>query len=244
MIQEFLSQVFPPISGEELFDHLPDIVYFVKDAQGKYLIVNKTLAVRCCVRDKQALLGRTPAEVLKAPLGQQFAEQDQLVLSTGAPLLSQLELHVYASGTVGWCLTTKLPLRDAKDRVIGLMGVSQDLRLPNTDSSEYRQVASAIKFAEANLATPPGIRRLAEIARMSVYQLDRRMQYIFGLTTGQWLLKIRIDAAQRMLQESDLPIATIAHDAGYADQSAFSRHFRKATGLTPREFRQARRACL
>ena len=243
MIQEFLTQVVPPISGEELFDHLPDIVYFLKDAQGKYLIVNKTLVVRCCVKDKQALLGRTPAEVLNAPLGQQFAEQDQLVLNTGVPLLSQLELHVYQSGTVGWCLTTKLPLRDAKNRVIGPMGVSQDLRLPNRDSSEYRQVASAIKYAEMNLATPPGIRTLADIARMSVYQLDRRMQYVFGLTTGQWLLKIRVDAAQRLLQKSDQSIATIAHESGYSDQSAFSRHFRKATGLTPREFRSARRAC-
>ena len=234
---EFLKQVEPPLTGEELFDHLADVVYFVKDANGAYLAVNNTLVSRCRATDKRALIGRTPQEVLGSLLGQQFAEQDQNVLRTGIPLLSQLELHVHASGSVGWCLTTKLPLRNARRQVIGLMGVSQDLRLPNYDADEYQQVVEAIRFAEKRLSTPPSTRELAEVAKLSIYQLDRRMRHVFGLSAGQWLLKTRIDTAQRLLRDTDRNIANIALDAGYADQSAFSRQFRKATGLTPREYR-------
>ena len=241
MISEFLQQLNPPLTGEELFDHLADIVYFIKDANGKYLVVNETLVTRCGVANKQSLIGRTPAEVLRAPLGDRFASQDRDVLKSGKPLLSQLELHVHPTGEVGWCMTTKLPLRDQRGKVVGLVGVSQDLRIPDSETDDYQQMASAIEFAEQNLSAPPSVEKLATIAQMSRYQLDRRMRRVFGLTTGQWLLKVRLDVAQRLLQETNQSISAVALEAGYSDQSAFTRQFRRATGLTPGEYRAARR---
>jgi AraC-like DNA-binding protein len=240
MIREWLSQLDKPFTGEELFDHLSDSVFFIKNAGGEYLVVNRTLVDRCGLRDKQDLIGRTPGQVLRPPLGESFARQDQHVLETGRPLLSQLELHVYASGDVGWCLTTKLPLRNRSAAVIGLVGVSQDLRLPDYETDEYQQVAAALEYAEQHLSSPPSVEKLAALAEMSRYQLDRRMRRVFGLTIGQWLMKARIDSAQRFLTETDMPIATIALESGYADQSAFTRQFRRATGLAPREYRNAR----
>jgi AraC-like DNA-binding protein len=237
MISDFLKQLVPPLTGEELFDHLSDIVYFIKDARGAYLVVNETLVARCGVANKQALVGRTPADVLSEAFGKRFALQDQDVLRNGKPLLSQLELHIYPRGEVGWCLTTKLPLRNQVGEIVGLVGVSQDLRLPNLQTEDYLQMASAIEHAEKNLSTPPSVTELAEIAGMSRYQLDRRMRRVFGLATGQWLLKMRLDAARRMLQNSEVPIASISLQAGYADQSAFTRQFRQAIGLSPGEYR-------
>jgi AraC-like DNA-binding protein len=240
MIAKFLQQLASPLTGEELFDHLSDIVYFIKDAKGAYLVVNKTLVARCQVADKRALVGRTPRDVLRPPLGDRFAAQDEQVIRTGTPLLSQLELHVYATGDVGWCLTTKLPLRNRLGQVIGLVGVSQDLRIPDVETDEYQQLASAIEYAEQRVATPPSVEELARRAKMSRYQLDRRIRRVFGLTAGQWILKIRLDAAQRLLLQTGVPIAEIAQQAGYADQSAFTRQFRRATGLAPAEYRSAR----
>ena len=240
-IHKFLQRLATPMTGEALFDHLYDVVYFIKDAKGAYIVVNKTLADRCGAKNKQAILGKTSADVLGEPLGKLFTAQDQQVLSTGNPLVSQLELHIHRSGTVGWCLTTKLPLRDTKGKVIGLVGVSQDLKVPDRDTNEYQQVKLAIQYVERNMTSPPKISQVAEWACMSVYQLDRRMQSIFGLTTGQWLLKTRIDRAQRLLHESDRSIAAIAIEVGYSDQSAFSRQFRNATSLTPNQFREASR---
>lgn len=238
-VSDFLSRLASPLTGEELFDHLNDVVYFVKDISGAYVIVNRTLVKRCGAKSKQMLIGKTPRQVLGESLGRLFEEQDLRVLSTGRPLLSQLELHLYPDNVIGWCLTTKLPLRDRAKKIIGLMGVSQDLRLPNVETQEYQQVAEAIQFAEERLETPPKISEMASRAGMSIYQLDRRIKHVYGLTTGQWLLKTRIDRAQQLLQESPLSIAGIAGEVGYADQSAFSRQFRSATGFTPRAFREA-----
>ncbi|WP_372717939.1 helix-turn-helix domain-containing protein [Novipirellula sp.] len=240
MIAEILCQLGEPFTGEELFDHLSDCVFFIKNTEGQYLVVNLTLVDRCGVRSKQDLLGRTAEQLLRAPLGARFTDQDERVLRTGKPLLSQLELHVYPSGSVGWCMTTKLPLKKPGGTVVGLVGVSQDLRVPNNEAEEYRQIAEAIKYAKANLSAPPSVQELASIAEMSRYQLDRRMRRIFGITAGQWLMKARIDLAEGLLAESKTPIAAVALEAGYSDQSAFTRQFRVTTGLSPREYRTAR----
>ena len=48
---------------------------------------------------------------------------------------------------------------------------------------------------------------------------------------------MRIDAARRMLRESEAPIARIALACGYCDQSAFTRQFKAVTGLTPAQYR-------
>lgn len=241
-IQEILGQLDKPFTGEELFDHLPDIVFFIKNTKGQYLVVNNTLVQRCGAHSKSDLLGRLPGEVLRPPLAQSFEDQDRKVLETGQPLVGQLELHFYATRDVGWCLTSKLPLRNKQGEVVGLVGVSQDLRLPDLSTDEYQHVIAAINFAEANLHDPPSVADLAEIAEMSAYQLDRRMRRVFGLTTGQWLLKLRIDLAQRRLRTSDESISSIAMQAGYSDQSAFTRQFRRATGMSPRDYRNARRS--
>ena len=229
----------PPIAA--LFDQLPDIVFFVKDAEGRYTDANRTLAERCGLSDKSELLGKRPAEVLGETLGRAYEDQDRRVIKTGQKLVDQLELHLIRSRDVGWCMTTKLPLIDENGAVVGLVGVSQDLRLPDITTEDFEHIAEAIEFAEKNLSKRPAIGELASIAGMSIYQLDRRMRRVFGLTTGQWLLKIRISHASRVLIETDKPVSEVALDAGYADQSSFTRQFRRSTGLSPSAYRKLRK---
>ncbi|WP_166822280.1 AraC family transcriptional regulator [Thalassoroseus pseudoceratinae] len=238
-IQHFLNELEPPFTGEALFDCLSDVVFFIKDACGRYIVVNQTVVDRCGFRSKDDLIGRTASQVFRAPLGESYETQDRVVLQSGRPLTMQLELHIYPARDVGWCLTNKMPLRRKDGDIAGLVGISQDLRLPDSSIDEYKGIATAIRYAENNLASPPSVQDLAEVAGMSRYQLDRRIRRVFGLTAGQWLMKLRIDHAQQSLQETDISISQIALEAGYTDQSAFTRQFRQATGLSPREFRQA-----
>jgi AraC-like DNA-binding protein len=241
-ISRLFERLAEPFTAEPVFDHLPDVVFFIKDREGRYLSVNQTLVERCGKQRKPELIGCRPSDVLGAALGRGYESQDRSVLETGHRLLNQLELHVYRSRNVGWCLTSKLPLIGKDGRTIGLVGVSQDLRLPDVTADEFRHLDDAIRYVEAHISSPPSIRELAVIAKMSVYQLDRRMRRVFGLTTGQWILQTRINHARKRLIDTDLPIATVAQQAGYSDQSAFTRQFRRSTGLSPSEFRKLRRA--
>ena len=240
-IAAFFEQLAEPFTAEPVFDQLPDIVFFIKDIEGRYICVNRTLAERCGLPDKSELLARKPSDVLGETLGRAYELQDQRVIRTGQRLVDQLELHLVRSRDVGWCLTTKVPLHAQDGSIVGLVGVSQDLRLPDMTTADFAHIADAIRFAEENLSQRPSIRELAGLAGMSVYQLDRRMQRVFGLTTGQWILKIRIGHASAILIDSDMPIAEVALQAGYSDQSAFTRQFRRSTGLSPSEYRKLRK---
>jgi AraC-like DNA-binding protein len=240
-ISHLFDSLAEPFTAEPLFDHLPDVVFFIKDRDGRYLAVNQTLVERCGKQRKSELIGRRPSEVLGEALGRGYESQDRGVLKTGYRLLNQLELHVYRSRDVGWCLTSKFPLIDRDGNTIGLVGVSQDLRLPDVTAEEFRHLDEAIRYVGGHISSPPTIREVAGIARMSVYQLDRRMRRVFGLTTGQWVLQTRINHASKRLIDTDLSIAAIALEAGYSDQSSFTRQFRRSTGLSPSDFRNLRR---
>ena len=237
----FFERLAEPFTAEALFDQLPDIVFFVKDAEGRYVAANRTLVERCGLAGKHELLGKRPSDVLGRTLGRSYEDQDITVIRSGQPIVDRLELHIVRSRDIGWCLTSKLPLAGRDGAPAGIVGVSRDLGLPDVSSDEFAHIADAIEYAESHISSRPSIRELARIADMSVYQLDRRMQRVFGLTTGQWYLKTRISFASRLLVESDTPIADVAFAAGYADQSSFTRQFRRSTGLSPSQYRSLRR---
>jgi AraC-like DNA-binding protein len=239
-LTDFFEQLDEPFTAEAIFDQMPDIVFFIKDAGGRYVCVNHTLVERCGLRDKSGLLGKMPSDVLGETLGRGYEAQDRHVLETGRRLVDRLELHVIRSRDVGWCLTTKMPLPGKKGATVGLVGVSRDLRLPDVATEDFAHIAEVVRHVEQNVSQCPTIYELAGIAGMSAYQLDRRMRRVFGLTTGQWVLKTRMSHASRILVETGLPIADVALEAGYADQSSFTRQFRRSTGLSPTAFRRLR----
>ena len=112
---------------EALFDAVPDVVFFVKDAEARYVAVNRTLVARAGVGSKDALRGRRADEVFPTPAGVRYTEQDLQVLRTGRPVLERLELHQYIGRKPGWCSTSKFPTSDG----CGVVGVSRDLGRPD-----------------------------------------------------------------------------------------------------------------
>jgi AraC-like DNA-binding protein len=230
-----------PSFAERLFDRMPDVVFFVKDVERRYVVVNETLARRCGAASKAALVGRTSEEVFPAALGARYAEQDRRVLESGAEIVDRLELHLYADGSRGWCLTHKVPLAGPGRRVAGLAGLSRDLHAPDESRAGYGGIAEAVLVLQARYDEPLRVEDLARVARMPAERFQRLVRRIFGITAGQLVIKTRVEAAARMLVETSATVAEVAHACGYCDHSAFTRQFRSATGLTPSAFRDTAR---
>lgn len=239
---KLLASLAEPFTGEALFDALPDVVFFIKNSRGEYVVVNRTLVERCGLRDKRELLGRRADEAFPAPLGANFSAQDERVIRSGEAILNQLELHFYPTGGRGWCVTNKLPLRDRSGAVVGVAGVSRDLQTANERSEDYTHVAEALRQIQSHYDQPLKVKELARKAGLSEYQFEQRIRKIFQITPGQLIQKVRMDAAERQLCKTNKSIATIAHESGYSDQSAFTRQFRQTTGFSPLEYRRTRRA--
>lgn len=223
---------------EKLFDQAPDVAFFIKDAAGRYLAVNDSLVERHGLRHKSQVLGQRPCDICPGDFGRIPSAQDATVLRTGRPLLDHLELHWYAPHKPGWCLTTKLPMRDASGRIIGLIGISRDVRAPIETRDIPVEFASALDHFENHLADAITPSALARRAKLAPARFARLMKRFFGLTPSQFITKTRIASASRLLRETDQSVADIALSCGFYDHSAFTRTFRAMTGVTPTQFRE------
>ncbi|RRY57146.1 AraC family transcriptional regulator [Pseudomonas aeruginosa] len=219
---------------------MPGVVFFVKDERARYVLVNRTLARRCGVKDKAELLGRSADEVFPSSLGPLYAEQDRRVLRGGATLENQLELHLYPGRQPGWCLTHKQALRDADGAIIGMAGISHALPAAQSAHPAYGRRAAVDAHIREHYDQPLSLADLTAIAGLSVAQLERHCKRIFQLTPRQMIHKARLGAASQLLA-GDAPITEIALRCGYTDHSAFSRQFKALTGLSPSQYRETHR---
>ncbi|RYD84069.1 MAG: AraC family transcriptional regulator [Verrucomicrobiaceae bacterium] len=226
--------LLPP---EPIFDDLYDVVFFLKDMEGRYVLVNQTLADRRAGGSKDALIGKRPRDVFPEDLAEFYERQDAQVLRSGRPVSRQLELHIYPGGSTGWCLTSKHPIHSSAGRIIGIAGISRDLHGPGENSSGFRELATALDQMQRRFSETLRIEELARVAGLSVYQFEQRVRRLFQMTPLQLLHKLRIEEATRQLRTTDLPLVEIALAVGYCDQSAFTRQFSKLTGVTPGRFR-------
>jgi AraC-like DNA-binding protein len=147
-----------------------------------------------------------------------------------------LELHLYPGRQPGWCLTCKQPLRDPAGRVVGLAGISRDLKADEGSHPAYSRLAAVVQYIQDNYVQPLNLKQLAAMADMSVAQLERYFHKVFHLTPRQVLLKTRLDAATALLVSHD-KVTDVAALCGYTDHSAFTRQFKATVGITPTEYR-------
>lgn len=225
----------------ELFDHAPDLAFFVKDHAGRYVAVNASLLKRHGYRHKSQVLGRRPCDICPGEFGRLPAEQDAQVLRTGIPLIDHLEQQWYLPRQPVWCVTTKLPLRDAAGGIVGLIGISRDVRAPVDPRNIPGALASALEHFENHLAEPATPASLARRAGLAPAKFARLIHRFFDLTPSQFLTRTRLAAAARLLGETGQGVSAIAQACGFYDHSAFSRAFHSAMGVTPSAYRKATR---
>ncbi|MBY0574335.1 MAG: AraC family transcriptional regulator [Undibacterium sp.] len=237
--QQMAQDVSNVFFAELLFDAMPDVVFFVKDRDRQYVVVNSTLVERCGLNEKEDLLGRTVDQLFPLSLAGNFSEQDLLVLSGKDEIRDQLELHLYPNRDPGWCLTSKIALRDKDKNIIGLAGISRDLGMPDQRHPVYHRIAAAVRHIHHHYAENVSMLELEKITNLSVAQIERYFQKIYALTPRQFILKLKLEAATNLLGDPNRSVTDIAIACGYQDHSAFSRMFKASVGMTPTEYREA-----
>jgi AraC-like DNA-binding protein len=110
-------------------------------------------------------------------------------------------------------------------------GASSD----TTEGHEVAAVARIKEFLRAHHARNVSIRELAAITDLSAGYLIRAFRRATGLPPHVWLMQVRVCRAKALIAEG-WPIAEIALELGFADQSHFTRKFRSVTGLTPARY--------
>lgn len=105
-----------------------------------------------------------------------------------------------------------------------------------------QQMGQVTEFILAHLPEHLSLERLAQQVKLSAYHFARLFRRTTGESPHQFVLRKRLEAAERLLRETDLPLSQIAVDVGFPNQSHFTQVFRQHRGLTPRRYRQETRS--
>ena len=230
------AMAIPAQDLEVLFDALPNVVFFVKDQEGRYTHANLTLVSRLGMKHRSEVVGRTANELFPAGLGGVYSAQDRRVLD-GELIEDHLEVHIFPNRKPGWCLTCKRPVR-VGNYIQGLVGISRDLKSPDGRHPTYDRLRRVCTHLQQHYASTVSMQTLADLAGLSMAQLERHFNRVFLLTPRQALNKLRIEAAMRLLRGNG-SVASIGAACGFTDQSAFTRRFRSTVGMAPRAYRAA-----
>ncbi|WP_371596197.1 GlxA family transcriptional regulator [Streptomyces sp. NBC_00564] len=103
-------------------------------------------------------------------------------------------------------------------------------------------LAPLLEWLAGRLDQPVSVGEMAVRSQVSARTLTRRFTEQLGISPGRWLLDRRIAATRALLEETDLPVETIAHRVGLSSAVNLRRRFHEALRTTPAAYRRAFRA--
>jgi len=227
-----------------LFDCVKDALVWVKDRDGRYCWVNRAFLLNYAVarprRETRAgpegVFGKTDYDLSPTFLADQYRLDDEQVL-TGKRIVNRIELVGQPEGLTVWNVTTKVPLTDTDGAVIGTAGITQRLDTPGREVVPATEFGPVLAHLRDHYHEPIANHRLARLAHLSVRAFERKFRASFHVTPQQYLRRLRLHMASRALVYTNQPLAKVALGCGFADQSHFSREFRRHFGRTPRDYR-------
>lgn len=131
-----------------LVDHLP-ISVFVKDNDFRKTAINKTHLERISktlmrrVEEKE-VLGKTDFDLYPEETARTYYEEDREVIREGKKITGREEVSTGANGEIIWELISKIPLRDPDGKIIGMVGIAEDISEQKRTENEIRQKSSRL----------------------------------------------------------------------------------------------------
>lgn len=110
--------------------------------------------------------------------------------------------------------------------------------LPVSTPHDNERIRAAEAFLHANMRGEIQTRTLARAAGMTERTFVRHFKSATGKLPAAYLQAIRIDAAKTLLERSEKPVQLISSEVGYQDITFFRTIFKRATGMTPAEYRK------
>ena len=107
----------------------------------------------------------------------------------------------------------------------------------STVRSHYDSVERVITAMRSHIDQPLSLDSMAKVACASPFHFNRTFRHVTGVPPSQFLYALRLDAARRLLMQTERKVIDICYDVGYNSVGTFTRRFTDLLGVSPSTFR-------
>jgi len=234
--QAFFSQINDLRPFKQLMDLIPDVAFFLKDTEGRFVMQNRHACEYCQAATEDETIGRTDFDFFPPRRAALYVKGDQEVMKSGQPIINAVAPAPENSNKM--IVYSKVPVYSKENQLIGIAGIHRVIDGLRDTPSWYGSLSKVIRHIHENFSQELTLTDLAKMAHISQSQLERRFRQLLSTTPSAYILQVRIDAGRTLLESTDHTIADIAQSVGFYDHSHFTRSFQKIMNTTPKAYRK------
>ena len=240
--KEFMSKAGPNAEVmKQIMDCSYDLYFYMKDTDGRIMALNRRNCELCNIRDEADAIGQTSADLFPKAFAKDYMDLDREVIETGRPVLKRVTEYP-ADKSFRLIESNVWPLKDSKNHIIGTARAYRVINEGEFKIVRYGRMRKVAAFVAENYAQKLTLDKLAAMTAMSKSRFKHVFAQTFATTPGRYITTIRLNAARRLLEETDDLLADIAIATGFFDQSHLTRTFVRERCITPGEYRRQHRA--
>lgn len=167
-----------------IIDNLPDAIY-AKDINFRKTLSNKADLENMGALREEEVIGKTDYDFFPKENADKFIEDDKKIINTGRAIFNKEESFVDKSGNRRWLLTSKLPLRNEKGNIVGLLGIGRDIT--ERKKSELKLIENENRFRSISKTANDAI--IVANAKGLIVYWNQSAVRIFGYNINEILTK-------------------------------------------------------
>ena len=239
---EFLKKAGPNAATfKAMMDILPDVAFYMKDTEGRIMALNRRNCDYCNIHDELDAIGLHSNDIFPMALARSYLTYDQEVRNTGRPIINRL--HQYTTDRSNdRHFKSVFPLFDRDGALLGTTCIYYKRPAISGAPDWHGLLKPVTEYINAHYAEDIPLEHLAAMVGTSVSNFRRQFAHTLGISPGRYLTTIRLNAARRLLETTDMLVAEIAAETGFFDQSHFTKMFKRERGITPGGYRRRHRA--
>ncbi|HTC34613.1 MAG TPA: PAS domain S-box protein [Bryobacteraceae bacterium] len=164
-----------------LLDNIPDHIYF-KDSESRFIRINKALASRFGLSSPEEAVGRRPADYFDPETAARIHQDDQMILASGQPNLSEFE-QVTKPGVTRWMATSKVPVMNGSPSAPLIVGISRDITEWKKTMEELRRSEASFRLLFSAIPYPACV---CDAETLRILEVNTAASFTYGYSVEEF----------------------------------------------------------